>query len=528
MSDADLTAVPEQAPEPRSGPSNGVLIIVAAVIVLLLAGGGWLVVAKVVNSDSKSSQALPATVLPATTIAFATVDANPSVTQKVDLLAFIGKFPALKGEVKVGPQDDPRKWVIEQILKSECPSMTYAKDFAPWIGKYAALGAVDVGADGVAPVAAIQETDGSAATSAVKKMTACSKTKDFLFTVTGGYVLASDSQAHLDTIAAAAKTKPLSADATYTKWSGRFAGQGIVSFYVAPSAINAVAKELGIDERQAAQQLKKAVGSFTGAAGYFGATQDGLELKMAIGSKTAASSSAPLGSEVTGLPADTALAVGFGVAPSWSKQVSQGFLDGFDSGFVAGGRTLPSPAQIEALIKQHTGLTVPQDLATLFGRAVVLSLGGNAPADLSTLQSPLQLPIGLKIDGDPAKIRAVIAKVEAKVGGTLEQMGLVTKVQGSDFILATNPSYAKALSGSGSLGSDPAFVAAVANAPRAGGIFFLRFDSAWRTAIITMLAQSGMPDAQRVEANTAKLSALGVSSWTEGDAALIDVRVTTK
>lgn len=527
MSETESNPAATKASGAGDGLSNALLAVVAVVILAILGGGGWLVYAKVVNTAS-SSTALPATVLPASTIAVATVDANPSLSQKVDLLNLIAKFPALKSKVTIGAQDDPRKWVIDQLLKSGCPTLTFAHDFAPWVGDHYALGAVDVGTSTPAPVAALQEHDGTAATSALKKMTACGKTKDFIFAVSHGYVVASDSQAHLDKILAAATTTPLSADPTYTKWAGRFGTSGIVSFYVAPSAIDVMAKAFSSGQPGMAAPFKKALGSFTGMAGYLGATSDGLELKMAIGSTSISAGTATLGTEITALPADTAIAMGFGVAPNWSKQLSSGFLSGFGQGLSAGGHTLPSTAQIEAMIKQQVGLSVPEDLATLLGKAVVLSVGGNAPADLAGLRSPLQLPIGLKINGDPAKIRAVIRKVEAKAGGTLEQMGFTSKVQGSDFIVATNATYAQSLAGSGSLGSDPAFLAAVANPDQARAIFFLRIDSAWRTALIRLFAQMGMPDESKVLANTARLSAVGVSEWLEGGAGIVDVKLTTK
>lgn len=525
MSDTASNPSSTQAPQP--GLSNAVLALVAVVILAILGGGGWLVYAKVITTDS-TTDVLPATVLPASTVAFVTVDANPSLSQKVDLLKVLGKFPALKSKVTIGAQDDPRKWVIEQILKSTCPSLSFAKDFAPWVGDHVALGAVDVGATSPAPVAALQARDGGAAISALKKMTACAKSKDFIFATSGGYVVASDSRAHLDKILTAAKTAPLSADATYRTWAGRFDADGIVRFYVAPSAVELLAKAVGSGQPQVAQQFKKALGSFRGMVGYLGATNDGLEFKMAIGSKALSSGTATLGTEIANLPADTALALGFGVAPSWSKKLSSSFLAGFGQGLSAGGRTLPSTAQFESMVKQYTGLSVPGDLATLLGKAVVLSVGGTAPADLAGLQSPFQLPIGLKIDGDPAKIRAVVAKIEAKVGGTLEHLGFTSRTRGSDYIVATNATYAQALAGSGSLGTDPTFLAAVANPDRAQGIFFLRFDSAWRTAIIKLLARTGMPDERQVLANTAPLSALGVSQWTDGDAAIVDVKLTTK
>lgn len=527
MSEMESTPTPTA----RTGPSNAVLAIVAVIILAILGGGGWVVYDQVIKSDS-SSAAAPATVLPATTLAVATLNANPSLSQKVDLFNIIHKFPALKSKVTIGAQDDPRKWVIDQILKSDsCPAVSFDKDFKPWLGNQFALGAVKVGS-AVAPVAALETSNGAAAKAALNKMVTCHGTKDFIFTVTGGYVVASNSLSHLDTIVAEARTKPLSADPAYQKWTGKVGGDGIVTLYAAKDGIQQLTAMFSDVAAGRVQNLKTVVSDFTGAAGSLSATNDGLELKLAIGSKALTGGATTLGNEVAALPADTALVAGLGMSPAMSNQLSksmtEGFTQGFAQGFAGAGGPAPTPAQVRAMIKQYTGLTVPGDIITLLGKAIVLSVGGNAPADLTTLQSPFQLPIGLKINGDTAKIKAVIAKVEAKMGGTLSEMGLATKTSPTDFVLATNQSYANAITGAGTLGTDPEFLAAVPDAAKAQGIFFLRIDSAWRTAIIDLLGREGMPNASDIAANTSALAALGVASWTEGDAGMVDVKLTTK
>jgi hypothetical protein len=527
VSEIESNPTPESTPAAKPGLSNAVLAVVAVLILAILGGGGWLVYDKVIKSDSASAP-LPATVLPASTLAVATVNANPSLSQKVDLFNVIHKFPALKSKVNIGAQDDPRKWVIDQILKSDsCPSVSFDKDFAPWLGNHFALGAVKVGS-AVAPVAALETSNGAAATTALNKMVACNGTKDFIFTVTGAYVVASDSKAHLDTIVGEAKTKPLSADAGYQKWTGKVGGDGIVTMYAAKDGIQQLTGMFSDVAPGRVQNFKTVLSDFTGAAGSLSATSDGLELKLAIGSKALTGGATTLGSEVAALPSDTALVAGLGMSPAMSSQLSKSMTEGFSSGLAAGGGSAPTPAEVKAMIKQYTGLAVPADIITLLGKAIVLSVGGNAPADLTTIQSPFQLPVGLKINGDAAKIRAVIAKVEATVGGTLSQMGFATKTTANDFVLATNQSYANAITGFGSLGTDPEFMDAVPNAANAQGIFFLRIDSAWRTAIINLLEREGMPNASEVAANTAPLAAVGLANWTEGDAGIVDVKLTTK
>lgn len=524
MSDLESNAAPDPAAPVAGRSSNAFLAIVLVVILAILGGGGWLVYDKVIKTDDSSSANLPASVLPSSTIAVATADANPSLSEKLNILTFIGKFPSLKSHVTIGAKDDPRQWIVTQILKSaHCPALSYSADFHSWLGAHVALGAVDVGAKDPAPVLALETSSGSAASRTIQKIVACDNTKDFFFQVVDGYVVGSDTQAHLTSILSSAKSHPLSADATYRKWSSAVGGQGLVNFYVAPRALKMLLGSLGALPACDSDILTKALGQFTGMAGSLNATDDGLELIARVGTNQAMTSGAALGQTVAQLPSDTALVLG--VAPSSKAKTSA--LGALPSG-CGGAAGLPSPARIMELIQQRSGLSLPGDLNTLLGKAFVLTLGGNAPSDLSQIQGPSAVPLGIEVQGDTAKIRAVLAKVEKKLGVSLARMGLVEKVAGGRFILATNQSYAGAISTTGALGADPAFLAAVPGASKAQFIMFVRIDSAWRTAILNSVGQPGDSGVASAAANTAGLSAFGLAGWIENGAVVIDMKLTTK
>ena len=523
MSDLESNPTPEPGAAPKAGPSNAVLAAVFVVILVILGGGGWLVYDKVIKSDS-SSTALPATVLPASTIAVATVDANPSLSQKVNLLNFIGKFPSLKSNVKIGVKDDPREWVVNEMMKSaHCSSMDFTRDFAPWLGEHFALAAVDVGTTDPAPVAALETTNGAAATAALDKVVTCSGSKDFVFKVVGRYVVGSDTQAHLRTIVNASTSSPLSADASYRKWMGAVGDPGLVNFYVAPRALTMLFDSFGAVPACERDVLHKALGQFSGIAGKLVANSDGLELIARVGVKSAIKPAGDLAHDVAQLPSDTALVLGIAPGTSVAPFTPRAMPSGCRG--VAG---MPSTAQMMEMIQQRTGLTIPGDLQTLLGKAFVMTLGGNAPANITEIHGPAEVPLGVEVQGDTGKIQAVLAKVQARLGVSLEQMGLVEKVSNGRVILATNSSYANAISTPGGLGSDPAFKAAVPEASKAQMVMFVRIDSAWRTAILNMLHQSGDSSGGSAAANTAGLSALGIAGWVDNGAVVVDVKLTTK
>lgn len=510
-------------PAARAGASNVFLSVVFVAILAILGGGGWMVYDKLIKSDG-SSTALPATVLPASTIAVATVDADPGLSQKVNLLNFIGKFPSLKSHVTIGVKDDPRKWVVNEMLKSSnCPSVSFNHDFAPWLGEHFALGAVDVGGAEPAPVAALETTNGAAATAALSKVVGCSGAKDFFFKVVGHYVVGSDSQAHLTTIVNAATSAPLSSDAGYKKWTSAVGDPGILNFYVAPQALTTLVKSVGAVPACEREALNKAFSQFSGIAGKLTANSDGLEVIARVGVKSSVKPTDVLARDVAALPSDTAVVLG--VAPSGS--VGAYTPSTLPTGCQGVGG-MPSPAAIMGIIQQHTGLTLPGDLETLLGKAFVMALGGNAPADITQIQGPSQLPFGIEVQGDTAKIQAVLAKVQRKLGVTFAQMGLVQRVANGRFVLATNESYAGAITTSGALGSDPTFKEAVPQASKAQMIMFVRIDSAWRSAILAMLNRVGDPSAASAAANTAGLSAFGLAGWIDDGAVVMDMKLTTK
>ena len=111
----------------------------------------------------------------------------------------------------------------------------------------------------------------------------------------------------------------------------------------------------------------------------------------------------------------------------------------------------------------ETGLTLPEDLQTLLGDG--LSVAVDSSADLGAMASgsgdvdPADLPVGVRIVGDPDEITGVLDKVEAALGPVL---GPIVVEEGDGVVaLGLDEDYVATLAEDGSLGEEDRFGAAL-------------------------------------------------------------------
>ena len=232
---SENTAVLHEPQRARRGGTRGLVAVVATVLaVVLIAVGGF---AALQFFSAGGPQ--PSSVLPASTFALVTVDLDPSGGQKVEALKTLHKFPGLRKTTGLDSSSD----VIESIFaeaqdEGVCEKLSFGRDVKPWVGDRLGFGGVVLGEKKIAPVLAMQVTDIPKARSSLGKVAKCMDAdgQDFGWTVTGDYLIASDSKAHADAIVAAAKKTPLSQDRAYQRWTNEVGEPGIASVYVAQRA----------------------------------------------------------------------------------------------------------------------------------------------------------------------------------------------------------------------------------------------------------------------------------------------------
>jgi hypothetical protein len=569
------TPEPQQPPAAAKGRRTAIIAAVSVGVAAVL-GGGALVAYKFIAGGPQPAEALPASVL-----GVLSIDLDPGAKQKIEAIKTLHKFPGLKKSLNLGSTDDLRRYVFKEATKDgTCKDLNYDADILPWIGNRAAVAAAELGDEEVAPVFALEVSDVGKAETGVKKIMKCSGGGDAGYAFNDKYLIISDSTEHAKEIVADAKKAPLSDDAKYQKWSDAAGDAGIVNFYVSSKAATYVANELGdfagslsdlsglgtgssdsgdlpsgfptdfpdntlptpsdnaaafhsgggasapraADPTDPSGAIKDALKNFQGLAGSIRFAGGGMELEVVSGGIQNVADSGKVTDEVESLPADTALAFGVAYPGDFAKRI----IDSVKSQFGAAGDD--QIAQVESMF----GITLPDDLQTLLGKAITLSLGGDAPASLADLKGPADLPAGLKITGDSDKIKRLITKLEDHSGLSLNDLGVVVESSGDKVALVLQSGYAKELLADGKLGDTASFKKVVENADKASAVLYLNFDSAWTRTIAQAAGDAadtfgmdGSGSVDSVEANLEPLQALGFTTWTEGSESHVLLKVTT-
>ncbi|MCW2760231.1 MAG: hypothetical protein JWR85_432 [Marmoricola sp.] len=515
---SDHTAVlPEFQPESRRSTRGLVAVVASVVAVVLIAGGGFAAWQFFFSGGTH-----PAEVLPASTFALVTVDLDPSGGQKVEAIKTLRKFPSWRKRTGVTPDSDVLKALFEKTLdKGPCKSLDYEQDLKPWIGQRAGLGGVDLGGKTPSPVLALQVKNAYKAKSGFAELAKCSGVADdddFGWTIAEDYVVVSDSKAHAEDIVAAGRKSPLSENGDFQKWTNEAGGAGIVNAYVSRKSIGILADSVGSDLASLTtdgllgddpgagsdpeDEILKSFKDFQGAAAVLKFNDGGIDLSFAGGGAKQAKTRT-VGDHVGSLPRDTAAVLALAVPEDLADRLKK---DGGSLNDLLG-ETFGS----------STGIDLPDDLITVLGSSLSVSLGGDAPADLDDISEPADVPVGLVVHGDEKKIQAVIDKVEARTGSRLSDLPAALATGDGLVAIASSPGYADDLVKKGSLSDSADFKDVVTHVDEAHGVLFVSFDNEWTDAYSAMSAKSKDADAIESAADFAQLRALGLSSWTEAD-----------
>ena len=518
--------IPSEAPD--RGPDGkrwGVMGAVTAGVVGVVALGGWGAYALLAGGGDQ-----PADVIPSNAVGYVSLDLDPSAAQKVEAFKILNKFPAAEKELDLSSKDDIRKLVFTGIQdEGTCKDLDYDQDVKPWIGDRIALAGAPVG-DDAAPVVALQVTDEEAADKGVQALAKCGDAgEDFGYAFLDGYVLISDSDKHAEALVAAAEKASLADDPNFEKWTDQVGDPGIVTAYAAADApqfffdqidkgfmrdkapLGADSPELdgfGSGLGRMSDKLAAMYDDFEGGAAAIRFEDGAVEAEFAgkglpAGFTTASGEG---GTPITGLPASTGAAMSAGLTEGWLSD----YLDTMSGMF---GPEMP----VEDMLRQaeaESGLSLPEDVETLLGDGFALAV--DAEVDFEALAQSgrvTELPVGLKVEGDPDEILPVVDKIKSKLGAEADM--LVVESGDGVVVFGVNPEYTRSLLEQGSLGDDAAFQNVVPEADSANSVFYLNFDAGdgWAESLADLIGE-GEPDAK---ANVAPLDALGVTGWIDSD-----------
>lgn len=505
-------------PAPRSSadgsPGGGrrtALIAGGAVAALALVGAGaW----AAVGFFASGSQ--PAEALPAGTLAYASVDLDPSGAQKIEAVRTLNKFPAIKDELGLDATDDLRRRIFEEAF-DDCDAVSYADDVEPWLGTSFAVAAVEAGEEQPSPVVVMDLSDPGAAEDGLAALAGCDDDGGG-WSVAGDWAVVAETDAIAQQVTDDAAEGTLADDGDYQEWMDLAGDPGVVSMYASPDAGGVLSQMtgpgIGMGGTQMPEEMTQRFEDFPGAAGAVRFDDGSLELEF-VGGNTdnpVLDGDAEGVEVLTSLPEDTAVAFGLVFADGWGQKV----LDQLSS--LAGGGEM-SPEDLLAQAEQMSGLSLPEDVETLFGDSMAIALGGDfSLEDLANSADGSDVPVGIKVQGDAAGIQDTLGTITGRLGPQAEQL-LGNDAEGDTVAVGPSPDYRATLLGEGGLGDAEAFQSVVPEADRASMVLFANFQGDWLSSLVQ--------GDQEVQDNLEPLGALGLSVWQDDDVSRGLLRITT-
>lgn len=551
----------------RRGPGRvAALGLAAAGVAGVVALGGWTALSLMASGTQ------PASALPADTVAYLSIDLDPSAGQKLEAVRMLEKFPALDEKLGLDATDDLRRWAFDRSALARCAGVDYDEDVAPWIGDRAAVAVVPAAtgtkqADGPEVVMALQVTSEEKATTALAELADCKvadgpRKHEPGFAAGDGYVVIAETAAVAEAAVERAADASLADDAMFQRWTGEAGDAGIATSYLSPEApgeLAGLARELethrpwsgygtpgGADEHPLLSggevghsfglggPLDGPLGSglggpgiagriaedFEGAAAVLRFADETLELEVAGGGLPEGTAPAQGGTDVTELPSTTGAAASWAFEDGWFSTALDSFTE------LSGG--LPLDPMFR-LVEARTGLSLPEDAETLLGDSLAVAVDSSLEVAAIEDEDPSQLPAGVRVSGDPDEILAVVEKVRARLGSRTDEI----VVESGDGVVALgfDQTYVEGLVAAGGLGDEPVFQDAVPQADRAGGVLFVDFGAGdgWVERLVADYGQAleGRSPAD-VTANLRPLEALGISTWTDDGVQRGLLRLTTR
>lgn len=201
----------------------------------VVAAGGALAVVAVVGGGVWAGQAFlargpqAADALPSSTIAYVSVDLDPSGQQKIEAARFLGRFPSLLGEKSDG---DLREQLFDLVMADTGCDLKFA-DVRDWAGERFA--AAVVGRENPEPVVVLEIADTAGAERGLEAAEKCADGK-VGHAVRGDWAVLARTDAVARSVLEDGATSPLTDDADFREWTAKAGEPGIVTLYAAPEA----------------------------------------------------------------------------------------------------------------------------------------------------------------------------------------------------------------------------------------------------------------------------------------------------
>jgi hypothetical protein len=494
-SDTATAAGPVSPGRPGRGRT---IALVGGILAIVAVGAGGAFAFQQVGGGG----AQPESVMPATAIAFAKVDLDPSAGQKLDAIRFIRKFPDARSAVK--EDSDLRAVVIKGLQDDgQLKGVDYAKDVEPWLGQRIGVGVVPAtdGADEPTVVVALAVTDQGKAKASLPKI---AKAAEAQCQLVEEFALCTDGTDKLAAVTAAVGKGTLATSAHFSKDMADLGEAGVAAAWFDAEQLGKATRSL---------DLKGMIPGFTGgpATSQTGRVAlalrfDGPHLELA-GHTNGASVKFAGSTKGTGLGdlPDTTLAAisvanaGAQLRAGWPA-IEQAITDTVGKQEFADG---------VAALEKELGISVPDDLYAALGSQFSLVFGGLG-------EGHSDVRVAAVSDGDQAVLRKLADAAGQGMGGD----ALTFKAARGKSVVSWSEGYADELASGSGLGATDRFKDAVKGADSARVAGFVDISG----LVTEFKDELGATQEQ----NLAGLSALGLTISGEGNSADFRLRLTTK
>jgi len=498
----------------------------------------------------------PAEALPAATLGYLSVDLDPSGGQKIEALRTLNKFPKFKDDVGVDTDDDIKKAIFERILEeAPCDDLDYGDDLEPWLGDRAGVAAVDIGNDQPDVVLVVQVTDADKADAGLEAIRDCEGSGDGAsggWVIEGDWAVISESEDTAQDVVEAAREGSLADDEDFQRWTGEAGDPGVVTMYAGPAVGDYLAEHSGdllgfpfgsteclmsdslggslgsegIDDGcadgdsgsgnpQLPDTIRQKLEDFQGIAGTVRFDDGAIELELAGGGAEQVPffSGETTDDVISSLPGDTAAAFGVGFADDWLTDLLDLYAPMVGAGDVD---------ELVAELSEETGLDIPDDIETLLGDAAVLAVDSDIDPDaVANSTDASEVPVALKVKGDPDAIEEVLEKLRAQATSADDFAIFESEAEGDFVAIGPNGDYRGKVLGEGELGDNDVFEDVVREVDSASAVVFVNIDE------LQELIEEATGGDDELMDNVEPLSGFGISTWVDDDTAHSVLRITT-
>lgn len=465
---------------PSSNRRSILLVALAVIAALVIGGGAWAVTRSLAGGGNQ-----PASALPAETAAYVRLDIDPSLGQKIAAVRFLdGLDDDVLDDLREGDfRETFFEWMAEDDPAFE--SLDYQDDIEPWLGDRMGMGIVPNGESEPYFGIALQVKDEEAAEAGLTKMREMDDTPggedalDWFFH--NGYAVLTPTGT-VDELKGMVEEGTLADQETFREDLSALGDQGVLSGWIdmeplAALADSAMAQESVDDMSALAPSGALGMLGTTGSAGdaltgrYAAAlrfAEDNIEVHgVSRGLEDMGIEGGESAHLVLDLPENTAAALSQEHGDQFLGRAYAMFKEQFPQEF--------AEAEAEA---SEMGLDLPDDLQTMLGSSLVVSVGPGITALEQDDENIDYVEIAYRTATDTDKAEDILTRALDLVGAEPEASELlVRRADDGVLTLGVSKPYVDTVAEGGALGNHRLFKNAVPNAADAHSVFYVNVNT---------------------------------------------------